>query len=274
LEHCYLFPQQSGGGPHVTITKARAFAVKALELDDMLAEAHTTLAFIKMRYDYDWTGAEQEFKQSIELNPNYPVTHQFYGTFLTNTGRADEGLREINRALELDPLSATINWSLGLNLYHARRYDEAIAQFQNILQMNERHELTYNSLALTFAQKNMFSDGITTLEKLIAVSKDARQRGAQLNLAYIYALSGRQKEARQILQEQKTVRENEEQNQASGIAKIHLALGDREEALAWLNRGYENRDFNMIFLKVAPTLDPLRDDPRFQDLMRRVGLPQ
>ena len=270
LADCYLFPQ--GEPPQVTIPKTRALATKALELDDTLAEAHATLAFIKMRYDYDWIGAEQEFKQSAELNPNYPVTHQFYGTFLVNTGKTDEGLRETNRALELDPLSVTINWSLGLNLYHARRYDEAIAQFQKILQMDASHELTYSSLAAAYARKGMYADAIATQQKLIALRKNSPRDEAQFNLAYIYAVSGRREEARRILEELKN--EPKRDYRSSRVAKIYVALGERDEALAWLDRAYENRDFDVIFLKVDPTLDPLRDDPRFQDLMRRVGLPQ
>ena len=270
LADCYLFPQHARETPQVTIPKSRALAMKALDLDDTLAEAHATLAFIKMRYDYDWTGAEQEFKQSIELNPNYPVTHQYYGTFLVNTGKTDEGLREINRALELDPLSVTINWSLGLNLYHARRYDEAIAQLQKVLQMDSSHELTYGSLATAYAQKGMFADAIATQQKLAALYKDSSLR---FGLPYIYAVSGRREEVQWMLDELKNKLEQND-FRSFQMAKIYVALGQQERAFEWLNRAYENRDFDMIFLKVDPSLDPLRDDPRFQDLMRRVGLAQ
>jgi Serine/threonine protein kinase len=269
LADCYLF-SKTDEPPNVTIPKTRTLAMKALELDDTLAEAHTTLAFVKMRYDYDWTGAEQEFKQAIALNPNYPVVHQFYGTFLVNTGRTDEGLSEIHRALELDPLSVTINWSLGINLYHARRYNEAITQLQNTLQMNPNHELTLNTLALAYAQKGMYADALATLQKLDLLLRESTELEAQFSRAYIYALSGRREEAHRMLLELKDKRERQYGSEL-GIAKIHIALDGPEQALASLNQAFENRDFGIIFLKVDPTLDPLRGDSRFRDLEHRVG---
>ena len=265
LADCYLFPQSSEP-LSVTISKARNFASRALELDDTLAEAHTTLAFVRMRFDYDWPGAEREFKRAIELDPKYPIAHQFYGVMLFATGRIEEGTKQVDRALELEPRSVAISWTKGMTLNFARRYDDSIVQLQKVLKMDQSYQLALSTLVNVCVQKGLFDEALATLVKLEAQNMDTK-----LSRAYVYALAGRRDEAARLLSEQKQ-RTERPPGFSVNAAKVETALGKKEDALRSLEQAYENRDFTVIFLKVEPAFDPLRDDPRFEELLKKVGL--
>jgi eukaryotic-like serine/threonine-protein kinase len=251
-----------------TMPKAKAYAEKALAIDDSLAEAHTSLAFVKMNYEFDWSGAEKEFRRAIELSPNYPVAHQFYGGCLVQQGRTEEGLRECKRALELDPLSLAINWYLGLNLYHARQYDKAMEQLRKTIQMEPNYHLARNSLGRVYLEKGMYA------EALLEFQTASKLRGEPVvsasNLAVFYAMSGNKSEAQRILDELKQMPPSDDSPLL--IARAYTALGEKDQAIEWLERAYQERAFSVFFLKVDPEFDSMRSDSRFADLMRRIGL--
>jgi serine/threonine protein kinase/Tfp pilus assembly protein PilF len=252
-----------------TMPKAKAYATKALAIDDSLAEAHTSLAFVKMNYEFDWSGAEKEFTRAIELSPNYPVAHQFYGACLVLQGRTEEGLRECKRALELDPLSLAINWSLGLNLYHARQYDKAMEQLRKTIQMEPNYHLAHNSLGRVYLEKGMYAEALSEFQTASKLQVEPVVSAS--NLAVFYALSGNKSEAQRILDEVKQMPEPSDERPLM-IARAYTALGEKDQAFEWLERAYQERAFSVFFLKVDPEFDRLRSDPRFADLMRRVGL--
>jgi DNA-binding winged helix-turn-helix (wHTH) protein/TolB-like protein len=197
LADCYLvYPLYVGQPPGDWMQQARAAAAKALELDAALAEAHATLAFIKMLYDWDWAGAEQEFKQALTLNPNYPTAHQWYANWFSWLGRADEAIATAKRAQELDPLSLVISADLGGHLYRARRYDEAIAQFRKTLELDPTFAPARLELGQVYLQKKLWTDAIAELQQGIALADESHSLPF---LGYAYGVAGRQDAARQTL---------------------------------------------------------------------------
>ncbi len=251
------------------IPLAKDAALKAVALDYDLAEAHTSLAAILRKYDFDWAGAERHYKRAIELNPNYPTAHQWYGEWLIAQGRFDEGLAEVRRALKLDPLSLITNLSLGLGLRVARRDDEAIAQLQKTLELDPNFADANAFLAAAFAHKGMYEE---------AVAANARQMAregappAVIEAAKgAYAREGWQGYLRFLV---KSIESLENPARPEGVAGLYGQLGEKDKAFEWLERAYAERSDGLSLLKVDPWFDPLRSDPRFTDLMRRVGLPQ
>ena len=267
LADCYLF-REIGLGRDVAMPKAKEFALKALELDESLAEAHTTLAFVHSNYELDFAAGEREFRRAIELKPNYAIAHQFYGSMLVATGRTDAALAEMRRAVDLEPYSAAINWSLGMGLGFARRYDEAIVQLQKTLQIQPNYALAEGNLTGMYIQTGRYEDAMQLVQKHLA--NPERRQGALANLAMIYARTGREPEARKTLG--LLLNEAKSQNAPYGIARVYAALGEKDEAVRWLNNGYGERSFSMFFLRVDPFFDSLHGDPGFQDLLRRIGL--
>jgi serine/threonine protein kinase/Tfp pilus assembly protein PilF len=252
-----------------TMPKAKAYTEKALAIDDSLAEAHTSLAFVKMNYQFDWSGAEKEFTRAIELSPNYPVAHQFYGGCLVQQGRTDQGLRECKRGLELDPLSLAINWYLGLNLYYARQYDKAMEQLRKTIQMEPNYHLAHNSLGRVYLEKGMYAEALSEFQTASKLRVEPVVSAS--NLAVFYAVSGNKSEAQKILDEVKQMPGQSDERPLM-IARAYTALGEKDQAIEWLERAYQERAFSVFFLKVDPEFDSLRSDPHFADLMRRVGL--
>ena len=255
--------------PKEIMPKARAAAMKALKLDDQLAEAHTALGCVKLLYDWDWAGAEREFKRAIELNPSSASAHDYYSVFFTVMGRHEESIKEIKRALELDPLSLTINTVLGNQFYHARRYDQAIEHHLKTLEMNPNNWHTRWSLGMAYTQKRMFKEAIAELEKAITLS--GRNAFVLATLGYAYGLTGRKDDAMKILDE---VMNQSKQRYVAPFAfiQIHTGLGNKEQAFQWLEKAYQERSATMAWLGVDIMLDGLSSDSRFTELMKKMGL--
>jgi len=259
--------------PREAMPKAKAAAMKALALDETLAEAHASLARALVLHDWDWSNAEKEYKRAIELNPRYAVAHQWYGGYLDAVGRSTEAIAERKRAQELDPLSLTINFELGLAFYFARDYDQAIAQFQKTIELDQTFPPAHALLPAAYGQKGMYAEAIAEFERAISLKVAGEQSLAIAGLGHFYAVSGQKTEARTVLHELKQI-SGKHYVPPTQMALIYAGLGEKDQAIAWLEMGYEDRSFQMQWLKVEPRWDSLRSDPRFQELMRRIGLPQ
>jgi serine/threonine-protein kinase len=247
------------------IPKAKAAALKALELDEALAEAHTSLAFIAMN-DWDWRVAEREFKRAIALNPNYVNARHWYSHYLISVGRIEESLAESKRALELDPLDVAMNFHLGWHYFYARQYDQAIAQLQETLEMDRNSTQAHYILGWAYEQKGRFDDAIAELQKSTELG-GGDQRGS---IGHVYAISGRRGEAQKLLDQ---LQEESTHKYVSpySIAVIYEGLGQKDQAFAWLERAYAERESSIKGLKLDPEFASLHSDPRFTDLLRRIG---
>jgi TolB-like protein/DNA-binding winged helix-turn-helix (wHTH) protein/Flp pilus assembly protein TadD len=259
--------------PREAMPKAKAAAIRALELDETLAEAHASLGRVLAAYDWDWTSAEKEYKRAIELNPRYAVAHQWYGGYLAVMGRSNEAIAERKRAMELEPLSLTINFELGLAFYYVRDYDQAIEQFQKTLELDQNFPAAHNFLPAAYEQKGMYSEAIAEFRKSIPLTANSESTLSKAGLGHVYAVTGKKSEARTVLDELKQASE-QEYVAAPSVALIYAGLGEKDQAFAWLEKGYEQRAFQMQWIKLEPRWDSLRSDPRFQDLIRRIGFPQ
>jgi TolB-like protein/DNA-binding winged helix-turn-helix (wHTH) protein/Flp pilus assembly protein TadD len=250
-------------------SKAEPAALKAVELDDSLAETHTALGAIRLFCDWDWQGAESEFKRAIQLNPSYSLAHRVYASLLIRRGRRGEALAEIERAVENDPMSADLNFALGRRYYETRQYDRALKQYQKALEMDPKRANPHYGFGDVYAQQGRYDLAIREFRKGLELS--GGQPAASPDLAYVYALAGRRLEALEIL---KRLNERSKSRPVSPLdrAVVYLGLGNKEQALALLDEAYERHELGMLYLKSEPRYDPLRSDPRFQDLMRRVGL--
>jgi len=264
LADCYVFGASPEG-----MTKARDAALKALRLDEHLAEAHTSLAFIKDRYDWDRAGATQSYRRALELNPNYAVARDWYGLFLAQTGQFDAALAELKRAQELDPLSLAINFDLGFVFLLAGRTEQAITQFQKPLEIDPEWWAANLLLSLAYTINGNYQEAQTVLNKLAQrPSLAARVKATQ---GFVYVRSGRQQQARQILAEL-TGQAEQKLIPSYETALLCASLGERDQAFAWLGRAYEARHSLMVWLKVFPGWESLRDDPRFVSLLRKLAL--
>jgi tetratricopeptide (TPR) repeat protein len=245
-----------------------AAAKKALELDDTLAEARTSLAIAVWLYDFDFSQAIKEFQHAIELNPNYAIAHQQYGNItLLALGRFDDVIAEGKRAIELDPLSLVINTDLGVDYHYARRYDEAIAQLRKTLEMDPGYYFAYVNLGQALEMKGARDSAIAEYQKARALNDDPSVLGL---LGHIYAVSGDKTEALKILDQLKEL-SKQRYVAAYSFALIYLGLGDKEEALHWLEKSYEDRAGSDIgYIRIDPLLDPLRGDPRFEALAEKI----
>ncbi len=250
--------------------RARAAALKALEIDDTLAEAHASLASVSMLYDWNWPLAEKEFKRAIQLNPGYATAHHWYAYYCASQGRMEEAVREMRLAQQLDPLSLIINADVGEILYNSRRYDEAIEQSRKALEMDRYFAPAHNCLGLTYLAKQQYPESIAELETAVRLSGGRSDFMAFLGTAY--ARAGRREEARTILKQIRTG-PSARYDSLLAVAWVLAALGERDQAFAWAEKVYPTRPMEFYLLKVRPIADPLRSDPRFQDLVRRLGLP-
>lgn len=252
--------------PLTAFPQAVAAAKKAVALDPASPEAHTALAYPEHHYSWDWAAAEHEYKTAIALNPSYATAHLRYAEYLSSVGRHDEAVTEMHRALELDPLSLVYLSNLGRFLYHARRYDEAIDVLRQTLALDPNRVWARVHLAMCYEEKGMNAEAMQEYERTVAVFG-----GPSAGVARHYARAGQRAKAREIANR---LRREASDSDWFFIAGIYAALGDRDEALACLQTAYAKRDFSLVFIKVHPFMDPLRTDPRFQDLVRRIGLPQ
>jgi TolB-like protein/DNA-binding winged helix-turn-helix (wHTH) protein/Flp pilus assembly protein TadD len=253
--------------PGEALPRAKAAAIKALELDNTLGEAHTSLAFCLDGFDWDFQSAEKEFRRAIELNPGYATGHHWYAWHLSLLGRNGEAIAEMRRAEDLDPLSLIINADLAELLLIAHFYDDSIRQSRKTIELDPNFGLAHNQLAQAYLQRRMNDEAIAELQKAIQLSGGSPM--CRANLARAYAASGRRAEAVQILSDLKG-RSEPGYSHASEIAMIYAALGDPDQAMTWLERGFEERVNPGVLLR--PGFDPLRSDPRFQGLVRRLGL--
>jgi TolB-like protein/Flp pilus assembly protein TadD len=273
LADCYSFLSiTSVVPPKGAYPKAKEAALRALEIDDTLAEAHSSLAYIEAIYDWDWSGAEREFQRAIELNPNYAGSHQGYGIALALTGRLGEAMAEEKRALQLDPLSPLINGSVAVALYEARQYDQAIEQERKTLDLNANYLMARTGLGLAYVQKSMHQESIAELEKAVAVS--GGNVSALSNVGYAYAMAGRKAEAQKVLDKINEL-SKEGYVPAGAKARIYAGLGDKDKVFQWLETAYSERSIAGTLpgmIKVDPVFDSLHSDPRFTDLLRRMNL--
>jgi len=257
--------------PRESYPKAKAAAMKALEIDDALAEPHTSLAWVKFRFDWDWPGAEEEFKRAIELNSRYPTAHHWYAYYLSGIGRLDAGQVAIRKAQELDPLSLIINATVGQVQYYAHEYDRAIEQLRKTLELDSNFGHAHRLLGEAFGKRGMFEEGIAEMQKALALSGGSRAYYLA-QLAKAYALSGRSGEALKILDELTELAQRK-YVAPTNFAIIYIGLGKKDLAFDWLEKAYEERSSFLTELKVEPMFDSLRSDPRFQDMLRRMNFP-
>jgi tetratricopeptide (TPR) repeat protein len=255
--------------PMDACSKAKAAATRALEVDDTLAEAHASLADIKRFYDWDWAGAEREYRRAIELNPNYPTAHQWYAEFLSAMGRHDEAIREMERAEELDPVSVVVKNAYGWVLLFARQYDEAIAACRKVIELDPGYGEVYSQLRRAYEQKGMYAAALSADVRFRKFKTSARLSNDVFNPAPISnAKSYWQK---MLLLARQDLKDNVEASRFR-MVEIYAQLGEKDQAFEWLEKLYEEHHFWMPFLKVHAHLDPLRSDPRFNDLLKRVRL--
>jgi TolB-like protein/DNA-binding winged helix-turn-helix (wHTH) protein len=262
------------------VPRAEAAAQKAVDIDESLAEAHTSLANAYYEYDWDWAACAKEFQRAIELNPNYATAHQWYGEYLARMGRYNEAIGENEKAQELDPLSPQIGVSVASRFYEARRYDEAIRQMQSVLPLFLEFPIAYQFLGDFYEAKGSYEEAITAWEKAmvlggtraylahpmtarpqdVAAPRHAYAKGG-IRGYYLWALEGLKEDSKS-----RYVR-------PYLFARLYARLGESNQTTAWLERAYQERDFYLTCLRHDPAFDPLRSDPRFQDLMRRMNFP-
>jgi TolB-like protein/DNA-binding winged helix-turn-helix (wHTH) protein/Tfp pilus assembly protein PilF len=256
--------------PKEAFPKAKAAVDRALEIDHALAEAHASLGHIKFQYDRDWSGAEKEFQLAIELNPNFANAHQWYALSLMWRGRLDEALNQIKLARELDPLSLVINANLGFILSGAHQYDQAIEQLRKTLEMDPNFAYAHYRLGQIDVLKGMNAEAVPELEKAIALSGGSPRATAELGLSY--ARMGRRSDTLRLLSD---LKERSKLRYVSpfDLAVIYGGLGDKGRTLECLEKAYDERSTSLNLLKLSPAFVAVRSDPRFTQLVRRIGLP-
>jgi TolB-like protein/Tfp pilus assembly protein PilF len=251
--------------------EAKQAVIKALELDETLGEAHASLGFFRFLYDWDFAGAEEEFKRALMLSPNYAEAHHWYAIYLANLGRQEEADREAKRAVDLDPLSLLMNSTPAMNSYLARQYDEAIEQFKKVIEMEPNFVAARSVLGSVLVQKALYEEAMAEYQKVLELIKGAAvvEISVKAIMAHAYAKWGKRIDAIRLLDEVIAT------GTASpySVAGIYAALGESDSAFECLNKAWEQHDLQLVSLKVDPTLDGVRSDARFANLVRRVGLP-
>ena len=265
-----VMDQYPGALRNEACPEAKAAALKAVELDDSLAETHQALGALRLYCDWDWQGAESELQRAIRLNPSYSMAHRIYSTLLVASGRVREAMSEMDRAVENDPMSPDLCSARGGRYYEARQYDQALKQYRKALEMDPKRARPHNGLGDVYAQQGRFDLAIREYRKGLELS--GGQPAASPDLGYVYALTGRRPEALEIL---KQLNEMSKHRSVSELdrAVVCIGLGNKEQALAALEKAYEQHEWGMIILKADPRYDPLRSDPRFQDFLRRMNFP-
>ncbi len=256
--------------PRDRMPRAKAAARKALEIDETIAEARTSLARVKWQFDWDWAGAEREFKIALEMNPDCATAYEWYSLFLVAAGRAEEAIAQSKRGQEADPLSLAIHTNAGWVLYLARQYDEAIAQLRKALEMDENFVQAHRQLGPCYLQKGMTAEAIAEVEKAYQLSGGEPHDAALLG--YAYAVTGRRADAQALL-ERLQVQSRQQYVSYYYIAEIFTGLGDADQAFKWLNKACDQREGLLLYLKVYPIFDGLRSDLRYKELLQRAAIP-
>jgi len=256
--------------PKVAYPEAKKAAQKALSLDDSLAEAYTTLADVLLHYDYDWQGAEQGFRSAIQRNPNYPVAHHWYAVLLALSGRFAESLAEIDRAIRLDPASLAISGDLALHHFYAGQFDQTIEQSKKCLELDPNYHMCHVWLARAYVEKKLYTDAIAEFRRAIELQPENLMAVALLGHAY--ALAGQTARAREVIRNLEKL-SSKRYVGPSLIALVYTGLGEMNRAFQWAERAYQERDPLLTRIKLDPIVAPFRADPRFPDLLRRVGPP-
>lgn len=269
LADCYSLLNSYGAlPPRESVPIIKAVTEQALQIDDMLAEAHASLGHVKMMHDWDWPGAEREFRRAIKLNPNYATAHHWYALYLRAKCQFDESLEQIRQAQRLDPLSLIINTVVGTHFYYSRQFDKAIEQCRETLELDPDFHIAYAVIGEAYTQKGMYEEAIAELQRAISLSPGPE--GLAL-LGYTHAVAGHRSEARKVINRLKNL-SNRRYIEPASMAIIYIGLMKREQAFEWLEKAYEHRNELLVMLKVDPRLDALRSDARFTELLRRVGL--
>ena len=263
------FAEYGSVSPRDAVPKAEAAANRALEIDETLAEAHTALGAIKHRFEWDWQGAEREFKRAIELNPNYPTAYHWYALYLASMGRMDEAVRVAKRGQELDPLSLIVNTALGRVFYFARQPDQALERVRKTLELDPNFPVARYWLGLAYEQKGMNQEAVAELASLRALSVSPLRIAG---LGHVYAISGDKAKAQEVLSELNQL-SSEKYVSPYDIAIVYSGLGDKNQTFRWLERAYQEREGSLVYMNVEPMFDSIRSDPRFKNLAHRVGLP-
>ncbi|MFY9609597.1 MAG: tetratricopeptide repeat protein, partial [Blastocatellia bacterium] len=250
--------------------RAKATALKALSIDDGLAEAHVALAAVKLWREFDLAGGERGFRRAIELNPGYPTAHLWLSLYLAAIERMDEALSEIKLAHELDPLSRVINLNLARVFYFARQYDESIEQCRKTIEMYPDYLVAHRRLGIAYGEKGMFEEAEAEFKKALSLFENDTETMSAMG--YAYAAAGRIEDARKTLDRINAVA-REAYVSPYSLARIHVGLGEIDQAFEWLEKTYQERHGILTYLKVEAAFDRLREDPRFLDLLRRIGLP-
>jgi non-specific serine/threonine protein kinase len=256
--------------PREAAPKAKEAASRAIGLDETLCEPHAALGYVKDRYDWDWPGAEREFKRAIELNPNYATALYWYAATLANAGRLDEAITEAKRAQEADPLSLVASAVAGQSLYFARRNDQAIEQLRKAVDMDPNFPLSHWWLGMFYEQAGRYEDAVAEGQKALSLSKGGP--GVIGTLGHAYAVAGKRAEAQKALAELKDLSKKGRYVSPLNVALVYTGLGDKAQALDWLERAYEDHSDRLAWIRFWPLLDSLRGEPRFQDLLRRMHL--
>jgi tetratricopeptide (TPR) repeat protein len=264
----HLLPELTPVPVGEAFPNARTAALKALEIDDSLAEAHSALANIKEDFDWDWKGAEAEYKRAIELNPGQVLAHAWYSNLLLELGRFPEALVEARTAQQLDPLSVFANDNLCAILYYAGKYDQAIQQCRKTLDIDPTSHQAHRHLAQVYTQQRLYAEAVSELKKAIELSNGSAEASAELG--YVFGVLGKKEEARQILREL-------QDSHGGYVSPYHLAilyigLGEKEKALESLTQAVDHRSPGVVHLKVSPLFQELRPDQRFQELLIYIGL--
>ena len=256
--------------PGEAFPAARRHAAKALELDGSLAEAHASLGFVKLYFEWDWAGAEAEFRRAIVLDPNYAANHEWYSIFLLAAGRPEDAFREIQLAHQPDPLSLPVNSDLGFHYYYTGRYDEAVKQLKFVLELNKDFPPAHLWLGRTYQELGRLDDALTEFhraeEKLPEWPVSIAARG------FVAGVAGRADEAQNTLVELGRLA-GKKFVTSYGVALVHAGLGQRDTAFAWLNKAFDERSHWLVWLRLDPRWKGLRSDPRFAALVSRVGFP-
>jgi TolB-like protein/DNA-binding winged helix-turn-helix (wHTH) protein/Flp pilus assembly protein TadD len=256
--------------PREAFPRAKEAAKKSLDIDPLLAEGHHNLAVARFFYDWDWSGAERDFKRAIEINPNYALAHEMYAHLLSNLGRHEEALAESSRSLELNPLSLISNALRGQMLFFAGRYDDAVAHLQMAINIEPDFWISHLILGKVYERKKTYAQAIAEFQR---ASQLAGAPEPTSLLGYTYAVSGKPAEARRLLDDLKQMSARQ-YVAPKHIALVYAGLREKDEMFSWLERAYEERDISLAFIKVEPRWGEYRADPRFVDLLRRVGFTQ